>query len=114
MCRSSAMDSAKLANVVVYYGVIREIILLDYYIFHIPVFKCAWANIGNGIKKLDWYTLVNLQQGENVFVREPTILSSQAKKVFYARESDESNWNIVLHASARGYQDLEPCGQHRN
>ncbi|KAL5574008.1 hypothetical protein UlMin_023605 [Ulmus minor] len=92
MCRSSAKDSALLADVVAYYGMIKEIILIDYYTFHIPVFKCSWANIGSGIKKFDWYTLVNLQQGENVFVREPFILSSQAKKVFYARESDKSNW----------------------
>ena len=107
MCRSSAKDSALLADVVAYYGVIKEIILIDYYTFHIPVFKCSWANIGSGIKKFDWYTLVNLQQGENVFVREPFIFSSQAKKVFYARESDKSNWYIVLHASARGFTELQ-------
>ena len=60
MCRSSAKDSALLADVVAYYGVIKEIILIDYYPFHILVFKYSWENIGNGIKKLDWYTLVNL------------------------------------------------------
>ena len=63
MCRSSAKDSAQLSDVVAYYGVIKEIILLDYYSFHIPLFNCNWANINSGIKKLDWYTLVNLQQG---------------------------------------------------
>ncbi len=62
MCRSSAKDSAQLFDVVAYYGVIKEIILLDYYNFHIPLFKCNWANITSGIKKLEWYTLVNIQQ----------------------------------------------------
>ena len=64
------------------------------------------ANINSGIKKLDWYTLVNLQQGQNVCDREPFILSSQAKNVFYVRESEKSNWYIVLHVSPRGYLQL--------
>ena len=95
MCRASAKDSAQLADVLPYYGVIKEIILLDYYTFHIPLFKCNWANIGNGVKKLDWYTLVNLHQGQNTSDREPFILTSQAKKVFYVRESEKSSWYLV-------------------
>ena len=107
MCRSSAKDSAQLSDVVAYYGVIKEIIILDYYSFHIPLFKCNWANITSGIKKLHWYTLVNIQQCQTVCDREPFILSSQAKKVFYVRESDRSNWYIVLRVSPRGYLDLD-------
>ena len=107
MCRSSAKDHAHVADVVAYYGVIKEILLLDYYTFHIPLFKCNWAHVGKGVKKLDWYTLVNLHQGQKEFVREPFILSSQAKQVFYARESEDSNWYIVLKAPPRGNYELD-------
>ena len=87
---------------------------LDYYTFHIPLFKCNWANINNGIKKLNWYTLVNLQQGQNICNKEPFILSSQAKKVFYVRESEKSNWYIVLHVSARGYLQLVESSEEQD
>ena len=96
-----------MADVVVYCGVIKEILLLDYYTFHIPLFECNLAHVGKGVKKLDWYTLVNLHQGKKEFVREPFILSSQAKQVFYARYSEDSNWHIVLKAPPRGNYELD-------
>ena len=45
MCRASAKDISQRVNVVTYYGVVTDIILLDYHVFYIPVFKCHWANI---------------------------------------------------------------------
>lgn len=33
-------------------------------------------------------------------------MTSQAKQVFYSRESDTSNWYVVLKATLRGYHDL--------
>lgn len=107
MCRSSAKDDAQLADVVGYYGLINQIILLDYYSFHIPLFRCNWAHVGKGVKKVDWYTLVNLHQGQKEFIREPFILASQAKQIFYARENENSNWYIVLKAPPRGHYESE-------
>ena len=40
ICRASVKDTAQIVDVVSYYGVIREIILLDYHKFQIPIFKC--------------------------------------------------------------------------
>ncbi|KAG6479434.1 hypothetical protein ZIOFF_062900 [Zingiber officinale] len=77
-----------------YYGVIRDIVLLDYYFFKVPVFRCDWANPGTGIKMDDGFTLVNLHQGLRTFENDPFILASQAKQVFYSRENDESNWSL--------------------
>ncbi|XP_062114223.1 uncharacterized protein LOC133825274 [Humulus lupulus] len=107
MCRSSAKDDAQLADVVGYYGLINQIILLDYYSFHIPLFRCNWTHVGKGVKKVDWYTLVNLHQGQKEFVREPFILASQAKQTFYARENENSNCYIVLKAPPRGHYESE-------
>ncbi|XP_048628529.1 uncharacterized protein LOC106353564 [Brassica napus] len=51
MCRSSARDTRHTADMVTYYGVITEIILLDYHMFSVPLFKCNWANRGYGVRK---------------------------------------------------------------
>ncbi|XP_050110575.1 uncharacterized protein LOC126589350 isoform X1 [Malus sylvestris] len=64
---------------VLYYGVIQEILVMDYYAFRVPIFKCDWANTSNGIK---------------------------AKQVFYSRESETSDWYVVLKAPPKGFHDL--------
>ncbi|CAA2967341.1 Hypothetical predicted protein [Olea europaea subsp. europaea] len=107
MCRASAKDNAQVSDVVKFYGVIREIISLDDQIMKIPLFKCHWANVGNGVKVDDCFTLVNLHQGQNNFLKDHFILASQAKQVFYLRENDSSNWYVVLKAPPRGFHDLE-------
>ncbi|XP_022156739.1 uncharacterized protein LOC111023579 isoform X2 [Momordica charantia] len=40
LCRSSAKDRAQVVNIVAYYGVLQEVILLDYYVHQLPIFKC--------------------------------------------------------------------------
>ncbi|XP_042460501.1 uncharacterized protein LOC122044019 [Zingiber officinale] len=90
-----------------YYGVIRDIVLLDYYFFKVPVFRCDWANPETGIKMDDGFTLVNLHQGLRTFENDPFILASQAKQVFYSRENDESNWYVLLKAPPRGIHNMD-------
>ncbi|KAK9184761.1 hypothetical protein WN943_025112 [Citrus x changshan-huyou] len=48
--KASAKDNAQVVDVVAYYGVITDIILLDYHNFQIPLFKCDWTNKGHGVK----------------------------------------------------------------
>ncbi|KAK9901035.1 hypothetical protein M0R45_002304 [Rubus argutus] len=105
--RASAKDNAQVADLVTYYGILTDIILLDYHVFYVPVFKCHWANKGNGVKIEDGFTLVNLHQSQVSFARDPYILASQAKQVFYSREDDSSNWYVVLKAPPRGFHELE-------
>ncbi|XP_042446385.1 uncharacterized protein LOC122031324 [Zingiber officinale] len=90
-----------------YYGVIRDIVLLDYYFFKVPIFRCDWANLGTGIKMDNGFTLVNLHQGLRTFENDPFILASQAKQVFYSRENDESNWYVLLKAPPRGIYNMD-------
>ncbi|KAM1563179.1 hypothetical protein ACFX10_037625 [Malus domestica] len=87
------------------YGVIQEILVMDYYTFQVPIFKCDWANTSNGIKVDDGFTLVNLHR-LNQFQKDPFILASQAKQVFYSRESETSDWYVVLKAPPKGFHDL--------
>ncbi|XP_062014790.1 uncharacterized protein LOC133731433 [Rosa rugosa] len=103
MCRASARDNFQKMDRISYYGVIRDIVLLDYRQFKVPLFDCYWANIGTGVKFEDGFTLVNLHKGQHQFDRDPFIFASQAKQVFYSRESDTSNWHVVLKAPPRGF-----------
>ncbi|KAJ0113158.1 hypothetical protein Patl1_03573 [Pistacia atlantica] len=94
ICRASAKDTSRVVDVVAYYGVIKEIILLDYYQFQLPIFKCYWENAGHRVKFEDGFTLVNLYQSQNQYVREPFTLESQAKQVFYSREIDSPSCTL--------------------
>ncbi|XP_022860290.1 uncharacterized protein LOC111380861 [Olea europaea var. sylvestris] len=106
ICRSSAKDNTHVVGKVLYYGVLCDIIVLNYNAFHIPIFKCDWANIVNGIKKEDGFTLVNLHEGHRQFENDAFILASQAKQVFYSRENETSNWYVVLQASPSDFHAL--------
>lgn len=107
LCRASERDTTQVVRKISFYGVIKDIILLDYYKRQVPLFKCDWAATRNGVKVEDGFTLVNLQHGRHQFQRDPFILASQAKQVFYLRDNDTSNWEVVLKAPRRGFRDFE-------
>ncbi|XP_048622707.1 uncharacterized protein LOC106373993 [Brassica napus] len=107
MCRSSARDMRQVADMITYYGVIKEILVIDYHMFKVPLFRCNWANTANGVKEEDGFTLVNLHMNQAAYLKDPFILPSQAKQVFYSREDDASNWYVVMRAPPRGYHELE-------
>ncbi|KAK9183250.1 hypothetical protein WN944_026400 [Citrus x changshan-huyou] len=107
ICRASAKDNAQVIGKVTYYGVLREIIVLDYHTFQLPIFRYDWANIVNCVRDDDGFTLVNLHEGQSQFEKDPFILASQASQVFYSRETNSSNWYVVLKAPSRGFQDLQ-------
>ncbi|KDO53175.1 hypothetical protein CISIN_1g043996mg, partial [Citrus sinensis] len=91
VCQSSSKDTNSCIDTITYYGVIKDILLLDYYTLKIPLFDGNWTNIRNGVKFEDGFTLVNLHQGQHQFARDSFILASQAKQVFYSRENDSSS-----------------------
>ncbi|XP_013688786.1 uncharacterized protein LOC106392524 [Brassica napus] len=53
------------------------------------------------------FTLVNLHMNQAAYLKDPFILPSQAKQVFYSREDDHSNWYVVMRAPPRRYHELE-------
>lgn len=110
MCRASAKDTSPMVDVVSYYGRVVEIILLDYNIFCIPLFRCHWAVRGNGVKEEDGFTLVNLNQSQVSFARDPYILASQAKQIFYSRVDEKSSWYVALRGPTRRYREEDAEG----
>ena len=105
ICRSSAKDTSQMVDLVTYYGRVVEILLIDYNTFYIPVFRCQWANIGNGVKVEDGFTLVNLNQSQMAFARDPYILASQAKQIFYSRVDESSGWYVAMRGPTRRYSE---------
>ncbi|XP_048611476.1 uncharacterized protein LOC125585824 [Brassica napus] len=103
VCRSSAKDTSQVVDLVSYYGRVTDIILMDYNVFYVPLFRCQWAIKGNGVKIEDGFTLVNMNQSQASFASDPYILASQAKQVFYSREDESSNWYIVMRGPSRRY-----------
>ncbi|XP_010424574.1 PREDICTED: uncharacterized protein LOC104709702 [Camelina sativa] len=85
MCRSSAKDTAHVADWVSYYR--------------------TWAVRGNGVKVEDGFTLVNLNQSQVSFLKDPYILASQAKQIFYSRDNESSNWYVVMRGPSRRYSE---------
>ena len=59
------------------------------------------------VKEEDGFILVNLHMNQAAYLKDPFILPSQAKQVFYSREDDNSNWYVVIRAPPRGYHELE-------
>ena len=100
-------DSGQLNDKEEYFGVINDIIILDYRTFKVPLFWCDWANIRIGVKKSKFYTLVNFNIGQAQSIRDPFVLASQVKKAFYVRENESSNWYIALKDCNRGCFGLE-------
>ncbi len=86
---ASAKDRNPLEGNVDYYGILTDILELDYFgNFKVILFRCNWADVtsGRGLKKDDFgFTLVNFSRlihtGEQLG-HEPFVFSSQAKQVF--------------------------------
>jgi len=94
-------------DLVSYYGVVTDIILLDYNVFYVPLFRCQWAVKGNGVKEDDGFTLVNLNHSQVSFSKDPYILASLAKQVFYSREDESSSWHVAMRGPSRRFSQKE-------
>jgi hypothetical protein len=92
---SSSKDKNPVMASTPYYGVIEEIWEVDYVMFKVPVFKCKWFDINNGVRIDELgFTLVDFCRLS--YTDEPFIMASQAKKVFYVKEPFNERWSVVL------------------
>ncbi|KAG8382296.1 hypothetical protein BUALT_Bualt05G0062100 [Buddleja alternifolia] len=81
-----------------YYGVLTDIIQLDYLgNHHVVLFKCDWFE-GKSVQKDKYnYTSINTSKPWNT--NEPYVLASQAQQVFYVNDIKLGNdWKIVIEA----------------
>ena len=83
---SSANDRNPVIGDVTYYGVLKEIVELEYFLSRkVVIFKCYWVGQGRMQRQDEnGFTLVNLRRPMNT--GEPFILASQAQQVFYSED----------------------------
>ena len=81
-----------------YYGVIKDIIELDYCFQNsVLLFKCDWWDVGNnktGIHTDAHFTTINASR--TCYKDDPYVLASHAKQVFYLKDIKyRGDWHIV-------------------
>jgi hypothetical protein len=105
-CIASKSDKNPKNTVLTYYGIIQQILELDYLDFTETVFYCDWVKVEdttNACKvdpdsKLIMVDLSKLKTKDRI-VDEPFICAFQnVKKVFYSKCLNDGNWSIVVHA----------------
>ncbi|KAG8374944.1 hypothetical protein BUALT_Bualt10G0048200 [Buddleja alternifolia] len=104
---SSRNDNNPIVGDITYYGVLQDIIELDYFQGgKIVMFECDWVSPGRAQKQDDnGFTLVNFSRSRQH--NEPFILASQAQQVFYVEDSLEKGWHVVVRAKARDSFDMD-------
>ncbi|XP_071695448.1 uncharacterized protein [Rutidosis leptorrhynchoides] len=104
---SSTRDNNPVTGDVTYYGVIKEIIELQYSVENkIVLFHCDWISNGSR-KKVDenGFTLLNFVGVKPD--KEPNILASQAQQVFYVKDRVHKGWKIVIKTMPRDSYDMD-------
>ncbi|KAK5793993.1 hypothetical protein PVK06_035181 [Gossypium arboreum] len=105
---ASARNSNPVEGNVEYYGLITDIIELDYYgRWKVVLFRCDWAdvNTARGIKEDQFgFTMLNfsclIHTGQQL-MDEPYVFSSQVKQVFYSKDPTDEGWYVVLRNTTR-------------
>src|SRR6266498_6147958 len=96
---TESLDSAGYKNT--YYEFIEDIIELDYgQNLQIPVFKCKWARVLNGVKVDNYgFTIVDLNMAG--YKNDPWILAGNIAQVFYITNPFNAKKEIVLSGKQR-------------
>lgn len=98
---------------VVYYGVLKDIIELNYFErFKVVLFQCDWVDVerGKGVKKDQFgFTLVNLSKLVHTGLKstdEPFVLASQVQQVFYLQDLLQPEWHVVVRTKPRDVYEM--------
>src|SRR5437773_7739946 len=96
---TESLDSAGKKNT--YYGFIEDIIELDYgRNLQVPVFKCKWARVPNGVE-VDNYGFTIVDFNVPGYKNDPWILASNVAQVFYITDPMNAKKEIVLPGKQR-------------
>lgn len=114
--RSSAKDKNPIDGDADYYGVLTNIVQLNYREgYKTVLFKCDWAKCTQlGVKideeaNLRLVNLSNLLSSDRI-CDEPFILAEKATQVFYSQDPKNLEWHVVLEVPKKLYFDQDqPC-----
>ena len=105
---SSSRDQNLILSELDYYGILTDIIELDYGSGRrVVLFDCEWVSKGKRLKTdANGFTLANFSNVTNH--NEPFILASQAGQVFYVEDPTDSQWRVVVSTTTRTNYHMEP------
>lgn len=106
--RSSAKDRNLIEAEMTYYGIVRDIWVLDYTSFNETVFYCDWVRVEDKtacmvdpethLVKVDLTKL----KSKNLISDEPFVCAFQKlKQVFYSKIPNNDPWSVVLYSPKR-------------
>ncbi|KAK1302935.1 hypothetical protein QJS10_CPB12g00801 [Acorus calamus] len=111
--RSSAKDKSPIDEHMIYYGVLRKIIQLEYRErYKSALFKCDWVKVTNHGMKTNKIASLQLVNSSNCMSSdkmgdEPFILMEHAEQVFYSKDPKDLEWHVVLQVPRKVYIDDE-------
>ncbi|XP_071739827.1 uncharacterized protein [Rutidosis leptorrhynchoides] len=104
---SSARDNNPIVGDVTYYGVLKDIIELQYGDEKkVVLFHCDWISNGSRIK-VDENGFTTLDFRGLKQTKEPYILASQAQQVFYVADPVSKDWKVVIKTTPRDNFDMD-------
>ena len=105
---ASTKDMNPVSSDLAYYGVLKDILELDYGGGRrVVLFDCDWVSKGKRLKQDDdGFTLVNFMNVKHH--HEPFVLASQVKQVFYVEDPLDKGWNVVIPTVPRDDSKMDP------
>ncbi|XP_071726413.1 uncharacterized protein [Rutidosis leptorrhynchoides] len=104
---SSARYNDPIVGDVTYYGVLKDIIELQYGDEKkVVLFHCDWISSGSRIK-VDENGFTTLDFRGLKQTKEPYILASQAQQVFYVADPVHKDWKVVIKTTPRDNFDMD-------
>ncbi|XP_027172109.1 uncharacterized protein LOC113771742 [Coffea eugenioides] len=107
---ASAKDNNPILSDLDYYGILTNIIELDYREGRkVLLFECDWVSKGKRLKQdEDGFMLANFSNVKRH--NEPYILAVQASQVFYVEDPLENGWHVVITTRPRAEYNMDHVG----
>ncbi|XP_073285447.1 uncharacterized protein [Primulina huaijiensis] len=105
---SSIRDQNPVSSELDYYGILQNVIELDYEAGRrVVLFECDWVSKGKRLKlDDDGFMLANFTNVKRH--NEPYILASQTMQVFYVEDPVDCNWHVIITTDARAKYKMQP------
>lgn len=106
--RAKSTDTNYKESEITYYGVIKEIINLNYLDFEETIFYSDWVRVeektnGFQVDATSSVIKINLSKMKSInrVVDEPFILASEVSQVFYSTDLSPEGWSVEFHSSQK-------------
>lgn len=78
-----------------YYGIIEQILELDYGSLKVPLFRCQWVALQGGVK-IDKYGMTIVDLKRVAYREEPYVIADVVSQVFFVKDPSNRDRHVVL------------------